>query len=207
MAEFDLRALSLPERHRLLTATVAPRPIALVSTLDVHGRGNLAPFSYWGLGGSNPPSCTICPITDPRRGAKDTLRNIEATGEYVIHVVTRDMAERVNQASFEYPPGVDEFDAVGFTRAPSATVRPPRVAESPLALECRLFSVVRHGDGPSSSNYVIGEVVRVYADDRVLGANGVPDTRKVEPVARLGGIDWAVTRADAHFSLARPTEG
>ena len=207
MAVFRLAELPVPQRHRLLTAVIAPRPIALVSSCDAAGRGNLAPFSYFMMGGTNPASCAVSPTIDRARGVKDTLRNIRETGEYTISIVTRPMMERVNQASFDYSPEVDEFDAAGLTRAPSTLVRPPRVAESPLALECRLFAVVAHGDQPGAANYVIGEVLRIHADDAVLAPDGFPDIRKVEPMSRLGGADWGVTRADTMLSLARPTTG
>ncbi|MBX9929584.1 MAG: flavin reductase family protein [Gemmatimonadaceae bacterium] len=202
--EFALETMETTECYRLLTRLVAPRPIAFVSSLDAAGRGNLAPFSFFMLGGAAPPSVVICPLGDRRRGDKDTLRNIESTGEYVIHVVTEAMVARVNQASFDYPPEVDEFDAAGFTRVPSVRVRPPRVAESPVAMECRRFQVVRHGSGPMASNYIIGEVVHVHVDDAVL-TDGLPDTHLIQPAARLGANDWSITRAAMHFSLARPT--
>ncbi len=193
--------------YRLLTSLVAPRPIALVSTVDAAGRGNLAPFSFFMLGGGNPPSLCFSPLHDRRRGAKDTVRNVEATGEFVVNVVTRAMAERVNQASYDYAADVDEFDASGLTRAPSQVVRPPRVSESPAALECRLFQLVRHGDGPQAANYIIGEVVHVHVADAALRADGLFDTGGQGLLARLGRDEWAALTADAIFNLPRPASG
>jgi flavin reductase (DIM6/NTAB) family NADH-FMN oxidoreductase RutF len=203
--EFDLTALAVRDRHALLTRVVAPRPIALVSSLGADGRGNLAPFSYFMLGGANPPSVAFCPVNDRRGTPKDTLRNVRATGEYVISVATPAIAAAVNQASYPYAHGDDEFDAVGLTRAPSAAVRPPGVAESPVRLECRLFAAVAHGEGPSAGTYVIGEVVHAWVDDALLTA-GLPDNRKLELIARLGADFYTRVTADTLFELGRPTE-
>src|SRR5438270_205860 len=153
----DPAELSRADAHRLLLHCVAPRPIAFVSTLSVEGVANLAPFSYFMAGGANPPSVVISPLTDRTGQPKDSLRNIQATGEYVINVVTYSMRDRMNTASAEFPYGVNEWDQCGFTSVPSVRVKPARVAESPLAIECRLFQLVPHGSGPLSANYVIGE--------------------------------------------------
>lgn len=203
MAEFDLQNLSKVEAYQLVTRIVAPRPIALVSTLDGKGVGNLAPFSYFMMGGSNPPSCVICPVNTRNGEAKDTARNIPETGEYVINVVTRAMAERMNQCSLAYEAGVDEFDRSGLTRAPAKIVKPPRVAESPIHLECRLHKVTRHGSGPLASSYIIGEIVHVHVSDEQL-TDGLPDDAKIEFIGRLGA-DWytCVTPASL-FELKRP---
>lgn len=194
-------------RYRLLTSLIAPRPIALVSTLDADGRGNLAPFSFFMMGGGNPPSLAFSPLHDRARGAKDTLRNIEATGEFVVNVVTRAMAVKVNQASFDYSPDVDEFGVAGFIREPSLVVRAPRVAESPAALECRLFQVVRHGDGAQAANYVIGEIVHVRVHDDALRADGLFDTAGQGLCARLGRSEWATLCPEVVFELPRPSAG
>ena len=204
MPDFDLAALSAQERSRLLTRVVTPRPIALVSTLNAAGQGNLAPFSYFNGGGQSPASCVFS-ATRFRTGAgKHTLANIEATGDYVINLVTRAMAERVNTASFEYEEGTDEFDVAGFARAPSERVRPPRVAESPVSLECRLFKVVPHGESPGSANYVVGEIILIHAADAVC-VDGLPDERLIAPVARLGADRWAELRPEGVFAYARPS--
>jgi flavin reductase (DIM6/NTAB) family NADH-FMN oxidoreductase RutF len=204
VARFDPTTLSAPERARILTRVVAPRPIAVVSTLDTNGVGNLAPFSFFTAGGSNPWSCVFSTTRDRHGHGKHTLANIEATGEYVINVATAPLAQRINQASFEYDAATDEFDAAGLTRAPSTIVRPPRVAESPVALECRLHQVVPHGDGPGAANYIIGEIVLVHADDAVC-VDGLPDERLMQLVARLGADRWARLDSSSVFDLPRPT--
>jgi len=205
MAEFDLGAMGPREAYHLLTRLVAPRPIALVSSQRADGVGNLAPFSFFMVGGANPPSCVICPVNDRHGAPKDTLRNIEATGEYVINVSTRALAERINQASYPYQYGVDEFDRVGLTRAPSRVVAPPRVAESPAQLECVHHEIVRHGDGPLGSNYVIGEVVAIHVADEVL-RGGLPDDRAIEFIGRLGQAFYTHVTSDSLFEMERPEE-
>lgn len=203
MAEFSPASLAIGERAALLTALVAPRPVAFVSTVGPDGRGNLAPFSFFMAAGYAPMAVAFS-ATNWRDGApKDTLRNVEATGEFVVSVSTRAMAERLNQASYRYAYGEDEFDHAGFTRAPSVLVRPPRVAESPAALECRVLQVVRTGDGPAAGNVVVGEVVHVHVDASVM-EGGVPDNRRIEHLVRLGG-DWFASQAPATlFALQRP---
>ncbi|MFN9213971.1 MAG: flavin reductase family protein [Gemmatimonadota bacterium] len=203
MAEFSPASLGIAERAALLNALVAPRPVAVVSTVGADGRGNLAPFSFFMAAGYAPMAVAFS-ATNWRDGApKDTLRNVEATGEFVVSVSTRAMAERLNQASYRYPYGEDEFDHAGFTRAPSVLVRPPRVAESPAALECRVLQVVRTGDGPAAGNVVVGEVLHVHVDASVMDG-GVPDNRKIEHLVRLGG-DWFASQGPATlFALRRP---
>jgi flavin reductase (DIM6/NTAB) family NADH-FMN oxidoreductase RutF len=201
----DLSALTPAERHRWLTPLIAPRPIAFVSTIGADGVGNLAPFSFFAMGGQNPQGVAICPTADRNGNPKDTLRNIRATGEFTISIVSREMAERVNQASAPYPPEVDEFDVTGFTRAPSVTVKPPRVAEAPAAMECRVFQILPQGEGPMHGTWVIGEVLHLWVRDELLAADGLPDTAKVHPAARMGRDEWAHVTPETIFRLTRPT--
>jgi flavin reductase (DIM6/NTAB) family NADH-FMN oxidoreductase RutF len=192
------------QRYALLLHCVSPRPIAFVSTLSPDGAPNLAPFSYFMTGGANPPSVVISPTT-PRTGEpKDTLRNIQATGEYVINVVTFAMRERMNLASAEWPYGVSEWEKAGFESAPAVVVKPPRVAESPLAIECRLHLIVPHGDGPLSANYVIGEVVYFHVAEELFDENGTVDATRIDYIARMGADWYARANADSMFELPRP---
>ncbi len=204
MPQFELGAMERRDVYQLLTRVVAPRPIAFVSSLDPEGLGNLAPFSFFSMGGLNPPSLVFCPVNTRDGFVKDTVRNIETTGEFVVNVVTRAMAERMSQASWTYPPDRDEFDEVGFTRTASDLVAPPRVAESPVAIECRLHRILRHGEGPLASNYVIGEALKVHVEESVMDAEG-PDARKLDLVARLGADWYAHVSPDSLFELPRPT--
>lgn len=205
--QITLADLEPHQRHAWLTPLITPRPIAFVSSLSAAGAGNLAPFSFFAMGGQNPQSVAFCPVADRHGEPKDTLRNVRETGEFVINIVSRAMAERVNQASAPYPHGVDEFDVTGFTRVPSAVVRPPRVAESPAALECRVFQIVPHGSGPQHATWVIGEALVLHIRDEFLAADGLPDTARIDPAARLGRTEWAHVTRDVMFALERPTVG
>lgn len=204
MADFLMRDLTPPERYHLMTRVVGPRPIALVSTMSREGAGNLAPFSYFNMGGANPASAMICPVRDRDANLKDTLRNIEETGEYVINVVTWDMAERMNSASWAFPRGIDEFDKAGFERAPSAIVKPARVADSPVSMEMQLFQIVPHGDGALASNYIIGEIVYLHVRDEMM-TNALPDNTKLELIGRLGGDWYCRVNAGSLFNMPRPS--
>jgi len=206
LAEFvgiDPAELSCPDAYKILLHCVAPRPIAFTSTLSEEGAPNLAPFSYFMAGGANPPSVIISPTTDRTGQPKDTLRNIRATGEYVINVVTYAMRERMNLASAEFPYGVNEWEEAGFTPVPSAKVRPSRVLESPLAIECKLFQIVSHGEGPLSANYIVGEVVYFHIDAKLLDGETV-DARRVDYIARMGSDWYTRVNSDAMFELPRP---
>ncbi len=193
----------MADAHRLLLHCVAPRPIAFASTISTDGVPNLSPFSYFMAGGANPPSVVISPLTDRNGQPKDTLRNIEATREFVINVVTFSMREPMNRASAEYPFGVSEYEEAGFTPAQSVRVKPPRVAESPLAIECRLYQVVRHGAGPLSANYVIGEVVYFHVAQALM-PEGALDARRVDYISRMGGDWYARIDCSAMFEMPRP---
>ena len=203
MAEYPMNDLDIRNRYLLLNRLVAPRPIALVSSLAGNGLGNLAPFSFFSLGGANPPSAVFCPLNDRNGKAKDSLINIRETKEYVINIVTRAMAEKVNQSSWNYARGVDEFDQAGLTRATSRIVAAPRVAESPVAMECRLFQVVEHGQGALASSYIIGEIVHVHVDDTVL-TDGMPDPVKLDQVGRCGADYYTHVGVGSLFELPRP---
>jgi flavin reductase (DIM6/NTAB) family NADH-FMN oxidoreductase RutF len=203
MTHFDLRELEPRDAYQLVTRLVGPRPIALVSTLGGSGAGNLAPFSYFMMGGSNPPSCIICPVNDRHGKPKDTLRNIEQHPEYVINACTRAMAEAMSQCSYPYDEEVDEFDRSGLSRKASSVVSPPRVAESPICLECTRHQILRHGSGPLSSNYVVGEIVYVHVADALL-VDGVPDNRRMDLIGRLGADWYTHVTPDSLFQLGRP---
>lgn len=203
MKDFDLGALPPREIYQLLTHVVMPRPIAFVTSLSPDGVGNLAPFSFFNMGGLKPPSLVFCPVNNREGFVKDTVRNIESTGEYVVNVVTRDMAERMNQCSWSYPSQVDEMKEVGFTPLPSMKVKPPRVAESPVQIECRLHRIIRHGEGPLASNYIIGEALHVHVDEAVI-SEGRPDPAKLNLIGRLGGDDYNHVTPDSLFALPRP---
>jgi flavin reductase (DIM6/NTAB) family NADH-FMN oxidoreductase RutF len=200
----DAADLSPLQAYQFLVNCVAPRPIALVSTLSVEGEPNLAPFSFFMAGGVRPPSVAIAPGRKSDGEPKDTLRNIAETGEYVINVVSYEMRERMNETSRELAFGISEWPYAGLTPTPAMSVKPARVAESPMAMECRLFQIVRHGVETGAANYVIGEVVRFHVAKRIMVENGV-DVRQVDYLSRLGGDWYGRVNADVMFEMPRPS--
>ena len=181
------------EAYALLTRVVSPRPIAFVSTLSAEGVPNLAPFSFFMAGGSNPPSVCYSPVLDGRGAEKDSLRNVRETGEFTVNTVDRRMATGMNAASAALGPEESEWGPSGFTPLASEVVKPARVRESLAQMECRLFTVVSHGDGPTAARYVIGEVLRLHLAEGAF-----------ETIARLGGADYLDTATGRRFDLRRP---
>jgi flavin reductase (DIM6/NTAB) family NADH-FMN oxidoreductase RutF len=172
--------------YPLLNSVVVPRPIAWVSTRSVEGVDNLAPHSFFTVSSVTPPVVQFTSV-----GVKDSLRNAVATGEFVMSLCTEELMEQVNLTGTDFPPDVSEFDAVGLEREPSRLVAPPRVAASPVALECRLVGTraFDQGDGAGSSTVVFGEVVWIALDERVL-RDERPAIDLLQPVARLGANEW-----------------
>jgi Conserved protein/domain typically associated with flavoprotein oxygenases, DIM6/NTAB family len=172
--------------YKLLTATVVPRPIAWVSTVSADGVVNLAPHSFFTVACVDPPMIQFTSV-----GVKDSLRNVRATGEFVVCLAPEPLFEQINATGTDFPPDVDEFAAVGLTPEPSATVAPPRVAESPVAFECRLHQALELGD----STVVIGRVQRAAIDadafDRDPAQGGLPRIEALRPLARLGRDQWS----------------
>jgi flavin reductase (DIM6/NTAB) family NADH-FMN oxidoreductase RutF len=200
---FDCADLAPMAVYHLLTHMVAPRPIALVSTLSPEGLPNLAPFSFFMAGGINPPSIAFSPNTNRHGQPKDTLRNIQANGEFTINLVSQGMQERVNLTSLELEYGISEWEQAGFTAAPTRKVRPARVAESLMAMECQLYQILPHGEGVNAANYVIGEVVAFHVA-RNLMTNGEIDATQVQYISRMGGNWYDRVTAQSMFELARP---
>jgi len=186
-------AANVVETYHLLTGVVTPRPIAWVTTLSPAGVVNLAPFSFFNVFGSNPPVVVFSPTLTRASTKKDTLRNIEATGEFVIHSSVASLAEKVNLTSKELPPDESEVTLAGLHTTPSVKVKPPRVTEAPTAFECKLMQIIPVGTGPISANLVIGEVVMMHIADEVLDSAGRVDPRKLKTVARLGADFWCHT--------------
>lgn len=168
--------------YRLLTAVVVPRPIAWVSSLDADGVGNLAPHSFFSVACASPPVVSFTSV-----GAKDTLANVRATGEFVVNLATRPLLEQVNNSSAAFGPDVDEAAELGITLEPSDLVAPPRVADSPASLECVLHSTIGLGD----STLVLGRVLAVTVRDDAL-VDGRPAMQRLQPLSRLGGDEWGL---------------
>jgi flavin reductase (DIM6/NTAB) family NADH-FMN oxidoreductase RutF len=196
--------------YKLMTGIIVPRPIALVSTVDRQGVANLAPFSFFSGVGSNPPTVLFCPTlraaaqTAPGMRPdtrKDTLRNVEETGEFVINVVSEELAAQANAASAEVAPEVNEFELAGLTPVASELIGPPRVAGSPAQMECRLLQVIYTGRVPGAGVIVLGEVVRFHLREDLVEDFRV-DPELLCAVGRMAGHTWVRTRE--RFELIRP---
>lgn len=183
--------------YRFMISVVVPRPIAFISTVSRDGRHNVAPFSYFTALTNRPPLLGVS-INQRRGEAKDTLRNIEEGGDFVINVVDEALLDRAVEASGEWPADVDEFALTGLTPVASERVRAPRVAESPVNLECRLYRMIELG----TTHFVIGEIVRAHVRDEVL-TEGRVDPLKLRPVGRLGGEGYMPLREVVQRSRPR----
>ncbi len=189
--------------YKIMIGAIVPRPIGWVSTIDTQGKPNLAPFSFFNAVCANPPHVLFCPTVRSTDGSpKDTLRNVRATGEFVVNIVTEKLAEAMNVTSTEFPAQVDEFAAAQLTPAPAASVRPPRVAESPIHFECQLHQIVEIGSGPGSGSVVIGRVVHLHVDDALLLGGDKIDLRRLQPIGRLAGSGYC--RVTDLFEMTRP---
>lgn len=190
--------------HGLLLSAVAPRPIAFASTMDREGRPNLAPFSFFNVFSAKPPILVFAPNRSGRTGQdKDTALNVRQTFEVVINTINYDMAAWANVASAEFERGINEFEKAGFTPLKSEIVKPYRVAESPVQIECKVLQVVSVGAGGGSGDLIICEAVKIHVKKSVLDAEGVPDPRKLDLVARWNR-DWWTRGALGLFPLPKP---
>jgi flavin reductase (DIM6/NTAB) family NADH-FMN oxidoreductase RutF len=192
--------------YKLLVGSVVPRPIAFVSSMDADGVRNLAPFSFFTVASANPPVVCFCPMTRGSTNSglqptKDTLRNIIATREFVVNVVSEEFAEKMNACSAELPPEVDEFLVSGLTPVASDVVRPPRVGESHVQMECRLQQVIHVSTEPLGGSLVLGEVLRFHVSASLLD-NFRIDPEKLQAIGRMAGSTYARTRD--RFDMERP---
>ncbi|WP_426957060.1 flavin reductase family protein [Muricoccus radiodurans] len=204
---FDFEAMPKKDRYKLVVASVVPRPIAWIVTLDANGVANAAPFSFFNVLASDP---VILGIGVGLRGVggeegedrKDTMVNIQATGEFTVCLVNEATAEAMNVTGADFPPGIDELDQAGLTKSPSAKIRVPRIAESPVAMECVLHQVVPLG----GHNLVLGRVVAVHIDDEcMLDAKRLyVDTPKLGLIGRMHGSGWYARTTD-RFDMPRVT--
>lgn len=189
--------------YRLMTGAIVPRPIALVSSLNVDGIRNLAPFSFFTAVSANPPVICFAPMVRGRvTGRKDTLNNVEVTREFVVNVVSEEIVKPMNACSADFPPEVDEFAESGLTPVPSDIVKPPRVKESPISMECTLFQIVHVSSKPLGGSLVLGEIVRFHVRDDMMDNFSInPDL--LHAIGRMG--DAAYSRTADRFELPRPT--
>ncbi len=180
--EFDVADLAPGQIYPWLTASLIPRAIAWVSSRSSNGKDNLAPHSFTTVAGVDPPTLCFTSV-----GRKDTLRNVRETGEFVVNICTEALLHAMNNSATNFPHDESEFDAATLEREPSARVAPPRVAGAPVAFECRVSGEYEIGD----CVMVFGEIVHVAAHHAVLGEDGLPDARRMAPLARLGRSEWS----------------
>ena len=203
MLHYEPKDLSVRELHRLLLGGVAPRPIALVSTISSDGINNLSPFSFFNAFGANPPIVAFSPSRRGRDASlKDTYNNLISTKECVIQSVTHSMIEQVSLASAEFPPEYDEFVKSGLTPIESELVKPKRVKESPFQMECKLLEMKGFGEGGASANLAICEVLKFHVDENIF-TDGVVDPAKIDLVARMSG-DFYSRAGSGLFTLKMP---
>jgi flavin reductase (DIM6/NTAB) family NADH-FMN oxidoreductase RutF len=201
----DPATLSPQDLYTYLSTAVAPRPIALASTISAVGRINLSPFSYFNVFSTTPPMLVFSPILRGRDGsAKDTLNNLREVGEVTVNIVDYAMVEQVSLASTGYAPEVNEFVKSGLTEIASEAIRPPRVGESPVSFECVVDDIIALGEGGGAGNLVLARVVRMHLADRCLDGDNKLVTEKLDLVARLGGSYYARMIPEALFEFPKP---
>jgi flavin reductase (DIM6/NTAB) family NADH-FMN oxidoreductase RutF len=205
MVTIDPKDVSVAHFHNYLLGAVTPRPIALASTIDKEGSVNLSPFSFFNCFGANPPVLIFSPARRVRDNTtKHTLENILEVPEVVIHIVDYGIVHQTSLSSTEYPRGVNEFSKVGFTSEASVKIRPPRVREAPIAMECKVTQVIPTGEEGGAGNLVVCEILMMHIQERVLDSEGRIDPFKLDAVARLGGDWYARVQGDSIFKVAKP---
>lgn len=207
MVTKDASSLTGIQLQNILQYVIAPRPICFASTINKKGEINLSPFSYFNLFSVNPPICIFSPSRRLRDNTtKHTLDNINEVAECVINIVSYEMVAQTSLASCEYPQGVNEFIKAGFNMLPSDVVKPPRVAESPVQLECKINQIIPLGESAGAGNLVIAEILRIHISENILDEKGGIDQQSLDLVARLGGNWYARINKDALFQLDKPNE-
>ncbi|MBS0026139.1 flavin reductase family protein [Chitinophaga sp. 22321] len=203
--QIDPSQIKTSELHAYLLGAVAPRPICFASTIDTKGRPNLSPFSFFNVFGANPPTLIFSPSRRVRDNTvKHTLENVYATNEVVINVVSYAMVQQASLSSCEYPAGVNEFEKAGFTPLASEKVKPFRVKESPVQMECIVKQIIETGQEGGAGNLVICEPVMLHINENILNAQGKIDPHKIDLVARMGGDYYCRASGDAVFEVAKP---
>ncbi|MFV9549813.1 flavin reductase family protein [Algibacter sp. PT7-4] len=204
MPSLDPKSLPTSKLHGYLLSAVAPRPIAFASTVSPEGNPNLSPFSFFNVFSANPPILIFSPARRVRDNTvKHTLVNAEATKEVVINVVNYDMVHQMSLSSTEYPEDVNEFEKAGLTMLESDIVKPFRVAEAPVQLECKINDIIKLGTEGGAGNLIICEVVKLHIDDAILDENDVIDQKKLDLVARAGGSYYSRAKK-GFFEIPKP---
>jgi flavin reductase (DIM6/NTAB) family NADH-FMN oxidoreductase RutF len=207
MLTVNPKEIPTSQLHGYLLGSVTPRPIAFASTIDKDGNVNLSPFSFFNCFGYNPPLLIFSPA---RRGrdntTKHTYENVLEVQEVVINIVSYSMVQQMSLASTEYPKGINEFQKAGFTEVASTLIKPPRVAEAPVSMECNVLQIVPTGTEGGAGNLVICEVILMHIKEEVLDAQGKIDPFKLDAVARLGGDWYCRVQGDAIFKVPKPLD-
>jgi flavin reductase (DIM6/NTAB) family NADH-FMN oxidoreductase RutF len=200
-----LKDLKTQEVHNFLNHAIAPRPICFASTVDSKGNVNLSPFSYFNVFSVNPPIVVFSPL---RRGrdntTKHTFENLLEVPEVAVNIVTYDMVQQVSLSSCEFPKNTDEFIKAGFTKEQSQLIRPPRVKESPVQMECKVIEIKPLGQNAGAGNLVIAKVLLMHIDETILNENGNIDQQKLDLVARLGGNWYVRVNSNNLFEVKKP---
>ena len=204
MVSYQPKDLTTAKLHSYLLSAVAPRPIAFASTIDEQGNPNLSPFSYFNVFSTNPPILIFSPARRVRDNTtKHTLENAEVVKEVVINTVNYDIVQQMSLSSTEYPEAVNEFEKAGLTMLKSDFVKPFRVAESPIQIECKVNEIVKLGTEGGAGNLIICEVLKIHMSDDILDENGVVNQEKLDLVARAGGSYYSRAR-DGFFEIPKP---
>lgn len=204
MKSFEPHVLSPMQLQSYLQTAIAPRPIAFASTIDINGKPNLSPFSFFNVFSSNPPILVFSPARRVRNNTiKHTLINCEATKQVVINIVDYSIVQQMSLSSTEYPDGVNEFVKSGLTMLPSDMIKPYRVAESPVQFECKVNEIIALGNQGGAGNLIICEVVKIHIKENILDENGMIDQLKIDLVARLGS-NWYTRANEGLFEVEKP---
>jgi len=199
--------IPIPQLHQFLIGSVAPRPICFASTIDSEGVPNLAPFSFFNVFSANPPILIFAPNNSGRTGLpKDTLLNVKQVPEVVINMVNHEIVEKMNVAAAPWDKGISEFDKAGFTAVKSDLVKPFRVKESPVQIECRVIEIKEMGTGGGAGNIVICQVEKLHIDEAILNDEGKIDQHKINLVGRLGGSWYSRSNTPSLFELKQPMQ-
>jgi flavin reductase (DIM6/NTAB) family NADH-FMN oxidoreductase RutF len=205
MLTLDPKELPIPKLHHYLLGSIGPRPIAFASTVDAEGNRNLAPFSFFNVFSANPPILIFSPARSGRTNTtKNTHDNVKEVAEVVINVVNYDMVHQMSLASSPFEAGVDEFVKAGFTPIASDTIRPFRVKESPVQIECKVIEIKELGQNGGAGNLVICEVQKIHIDERVLDENQMVDQQKIDLVSRMGGNWYCRANGASMFEVDKP---
>jgi flavin reductase (DIM6/NTAB) family NADH-FMN oxidoreductase RutF len=205
MLSLDPKELTIPVLQKYLQNAIAPRPICFASTISADGKPNLAPFSFFNIFSSNPPVAVFSPAYSGRTGApKDTLLNVREVPEVVINVVTYSIVQQTSLASSPFAKGINEFEKAGFTPLPSDLIKPFRVKESPVQMECKVMEIKELGKSGGAGNLVICEIIRIHIDGSILNEEKHIDTKKIDLVSRMGDNWYCRAHGDALFEVEKP---